>query len=443
MGALNRIMGWLYRATSFVQSPLYTILALTGLCGIAFVFFQWSAIFGPFFHSPFFGRWIWEIVAALGAVLVFVVFFWGIPRFREYSFVHRQTSEYQIGEQQSPEEFHAKFVQALSKFKHRPGRAGQGDALYSLPWYVMIGAGQCGKTAALAAADVFLPFTNLPKEGGTQNCDWWASNEMMVLDTAGRYSIPQDAERDRADWYRLLQHIRYYHPREPISGLIVAVAASDILTKPPEALRTEATQVRERIEEAIDELRIDFPVYLLITKCDLLEGFVPFFNVMPPRILNEACGWTDNAPTGDAAGRTRGSEAIDRFRAGVHSIYDRLHLLRQSILNSVIPEQLRQSIFSFPEEFRALEALLMAFAEPLLSEHPKYHTPLFRGLFLSSSRQEGKPLSSLRRQLKIVGEPPAFDMKVQTHYFLRDLFTTMVPRDRSLATTDAQAKQTA
>jgi type VI protein secretion system component VasK len=158
------------------------------------------------------------------------------------------------------------------------------------------------------------------------------------------------------------------------------------------------------------------------------------FGVRPQRIVNEAVGFVDDPPAGADGGPARGTEAARRFQAGVHSVYERLHVLRLSILNGNTPEALRQPIFCFPEEFRAIERSLGAFVGPLLSEDVRYHTPLFRGVFFASARREGTPVSSMRKQVQIAEEPAALEGKPQQPYFLRDLFETILPRDRALST---------
>lgn len=423
---------------NLLKSPVVQIIAAIVLLAALILIAVWFGLLAALLHS----RWLLEILAALAAVLVFAIVFWGIPWFREYRFLHLETAAHRLSGEDSPEEFHDQFLSALGRIKAFPHGRHE-EPLYALPWYLVIGSSQSGKTAALAAADELSSLMVVPKEGGTLNCDWWISNAMVALDTAGRYALQPDAKRDRTDWYRLLGLIRHYHKREPISGLIVTVAADELLAGPSEQLTAEALAIRLRIEEAIQVLDVNVPLYLLITKCDRIEGFSEFFNVLPPRILNEAIGWVDESLPGAAErGQQRDtSDALGRFEAGVHSIYERLDFLRLSILNGRAPEPISPAIFCFPEEFRALESPLRTFAQRLLSRDVKYHTPMFRGVFFVSARQEGTPLSSLRQQLGISAQPTPYDGKTHRHYFLHDLFNAVLPRDRALAAAAAPLKK--
>ena len=80
---------------------------------------------------------------------------------------------------------------------------------------MIIGAPGSGKTTALVNSGLHFPLEQrLGKDavrgvGGTRNCDWWFTDEAVLLDTAGRYTT-QDSRRDRrqrrlADFLQLLQ----------------------------------------------------------------------------------------------------------------------------------------------------------------------------------------------------------------------------------------------
>ncbi len=94
-----------------------------------------------------------------------------------------------------------KGVQALKG--SAAGRSGR-DALSVLPWYVMIGPSASGKTTAIRSSGLKMPAGKAGKVrgvGGTRNCDWWMTNEAILLDTAGRWSTDDD---DREEWLAFL-----------------------------------------------------------------------------------------------------------------------------------------------------------------------------------------------------------------------------------------------
>ena len=156
--------------------------------------------------------------------------------------------------------------------------------VYELPWYIFIGPPGSGKTTALINSGLQFPFAErfgqevIRGVGGTRNCDWWFTNEAVLLDTAGRYTTQEsNREADSAAWTGFLQLLKKYRPRRPINGVIVTISVADLLQQTPAQREAQAGAVRKRIQELHQELNIRFPLYVLVTKADLLAGFMEFF----------------------------------------------------------------------------------------------------------------------------------------------------------------------
>lgn len=156
--------------------------------------------------------------------------------------------------------------------------------LYQLPWYVIIGAPGAGKTTALVNSGLQFPLADrfgksaLRGIGGTRNCDWWFTNEAVLLDTAGRYTTQESQQQqDAGEWQGFINLLRKYRARQPINGVIVTVSVSDLLTQSAEAAQQQAVALRQRLTELHEQLGIRFPVYVLVTKTDLLKGFRAYF----------------------------------------------------------------------------------------------------------------------------------------------------------------------
>lgn len=154
--------------------------------------------------------------------------------------------------------------------------------LYQLPWYVIIGAPGAGKTTALVNSGLQFPLADrfgkaaLRGIGGTRNCDWWFTNEAVLLDTAGRYTTQEsEQQQDASEWNNFVGLLRKYRGRQPINGVIVTVSVSDLLTQSAQTSREQALSLRQRLMELHEQLGIRFPVYVMVTKTDLLKGFRP------------------------------------------------------------------------------------------------------------------------------------------------------------------------
>ena len=61
--------------------------------------------------------------------------------------------------------------------------------------------------------------------GGTRLCDWWFTEDAVLIDTAGRYTTQDsDAAVDRAGWEAFLDLLKRTRARQPLNGVIVAIA---------------------------------------------------------------------------------------------------------------------------------------------------------------------------------------------------------------------------
>src|SRR5262249_28287944 len=157
-----------------------------------------------------------------------------------------------------------RFQQALAQLrKARGARRFGSQYLYQMPWYMFVGAPGAGKTTALVHSGLDFPLSEqfgkgaIRGVGGTRNCDWWFTDQAVLLDTAGRYTT-QDAHEatDRAAWQGFLDLLKKHRRRRPINGVIVTISVLDLLRMNETDRQTQAVAVRERIQELHERLGI-------------------------------------------------------------------------------------------------------------------------------------------------------------------------------------------
>lgn len=381
------------------------------------------------------GGWFWVGLLLLLVASLLVIFLWLLPRYRERRFLARLASEDAKTPQDEVKASHRRLQgnmqQAIGTLQKN------GRPLYDLPWYLLLGASQSGKTALLqGVAQHFSPFArpDAPTTGPTQDCDWWFFSTAIILDTAAAYAFPTEVGSAGSRWYRFLQLLRYYRELQPINGLIVTIAADALASKSEAALQRDAAELRKRVDEAIQELGIYFPVFLMVTRCDLIEGFTEFFACLPERTWQQVFGYV-HAAQPSTAGQRPGGTTPFAFETVFASLVERLQQLRLALFNEdrIPPIALHQKIFCFAEEFQALQHPLGTFLATFLLPHPSLHyTPFLRGLFFCSAQQQGVPVSLLRRELHFDGPRRALEGGARA-YFLHDFFEVILPRDQYLA----------
>jgi len=313
--------------------------------------------------------------------------------------------------------------------------------LYQLPWYMIIGAPGAGKTTALLNSGLNFPLAAklgggpVGGFGGTRNCDWWFTDQAVLIDTAGRYTT-QDSDRaaDRQAWEDFLQLLRRARPRRPVNGVLVAVSVGDLLGFTAAELAEHAQVLRARLKELQTALDMRLPVYALLTKCDLLPGFVDWFHVLNRKDRDAVWGVTFDLRAAHSAGVTAEfSHAFDRLvNHLVDGLVERLHAERDS--------QRRARIFSLPRQLRALGEPLQALVHGAFgAAHPSSGTQatLLRGVYLTSGTQEGTPidrmLSAFGRELGLERQILPPNQSTGKSFFLSGLLKDVVFAEAELS----------
>jgi hypothetical protein len=317
----------------------------------------------------------------------------------------------------------ASFRQSLAELK--ASRLGR-DGIHALPWYLVIGDRAAGKSALLGASGLELPaeFAHVARGGATRDCDWWFTNEAVFLDTAGRLT-ESDGDDDRAQWQTLLKEIHKARPGRALDGVIVALSADRLLGRGSGELEEEARVLRRRLNEITDGLALDAPIYVVVTKADLIDGFVDFMACLPTGRHTEAFGWTNPQRNFPDAG--------DLVTRALEPLRDRLEsLVPEMVLREVDPAR-RRRLLLFPHEFAALSAALTAFVRATFAPSVYEETPFLRGVYLTSARRGGSCVSTTLTRLGQEWARGRYEASQDAGLFLRDLFREIVIGDRELA----------
>ncbi|MEO6563750.1 MAG: type VI secretion system membrane subunit TssM [Nitrosospira sp.] len=313
--------------------------------------------------------------------------------------------------------------------------------VYELPWYIFIGPPGSGKTTALVNSGLQFPFAErfgqevIRGIGGTRNCDWWFTNEAVLLDTAGRYTTQEsNREADSAAWTGFLQLLKKYRPRRPINGVIVTISVTDLLQQNAAQRETQANAIRKRIQELHGELNIRFPLYVLVTKADLLAGFMEFFSEYGKE--DRAQVWGTTFPLTEI----QDSLPLTNFNVEFSALERRLD---ERLIDRVQQErdiQKRALLYAFPQQFSSLKEVLGEFLNQVFSPSRFEQQPLLRGFYFTSGTQEGNPIDrvmgTLARALHLDRKLLAPNKPSGKSFFLTRLMKEVIFPEAGLAGTN-------
>ncbi len=281
---------------------------------------------------------------------------------------------------------------ALALLKKARGTRGY---LYEQPWYAIIGPPGAGKTTALLNSGLKFPLAAemgqgaVAGVGGTRLCDWWFTENAVLIDTAGRYTTQDsNAAVDRAGWDSFLDLLRRTRPRQPLNGVIVAIALSDIADAPPAERAAHAGAIRRRIKELESRLGVRMPVYALFTKSDLIAGFTEFFDDLDRERRNQVWGVTFPLVKAEAG-------PVGQFPDELQLLVDRLNERLFDRLQAEQSPDRRALIAGFPTQIATLAQPLQGFLVEAFGGSRLDPAPLLRGVYFTSGTQEGTPIDRL------------------------------------------------
>jgi hypothetical protein len=308
----------------------------------------------------------------------------------------------------------------------RESRLGAGG-LHALPWFAVIGERGSGKTELLRNSGLTLPaeFAHRMRGGPTAGCDWWLTNEAIALDTAGRLLDSEDAQ-SRADWENLVKLVKRARSKDALNGLIVTIPVTSLLGRSDAELETLALALRRRINLMEDVLGLLVPIYVVVTKSDLIEGFVETVRSLTPSQPAEAFGWTNDRP--------RFADAAELVSNGLGEVQDRIERLIPDLLLREPDPRARRRIFAFPQELGEAAAAVSRFVGRAFAPSAYDEVPFLRGVYFTSALRQGTTVSPLLHRLGQDWARNTVDGAcAEGGVFIRELLGEIVIGDRHLA----------
>jgi len=304
-----------------------------------------------------------------------------------------KTPKEELGKQEVSELGH-KFEEALSLLKKvKTKEGGKGNYLYVLPWYVIIGPSGSGKTTALLNSDLHFPLmdsvgASVKGVGGTRNCDWWFTDESVLLDTAGRYTTQNNQnELDEVEWKGFLGLLKKFRSRKPINGLIITFPVDSLLKMQESDLITHAKFIKQRIQEFQETFQIRFPVYITITKFDLLPGFTEYFDDLGREEREQVWGFT--YPYDDDSEE---QDVVPQFLMEFRTLQERVQSREADRLQMESDINRRDLIYVFPRTLGLLQDPIATFLQEIFKPTRFETQPLLRGVYFTSGTQDGTTL---------------------------------------------------
>jgi len=298
-----------------------------------------------------------------------------------------------------------------------------GNALYQLPWYLVLGQGNAGKTSFINRSGQNFSLTGEIRAGSRRIfadpdlayvIDWWMGDQAVLIDPPGELvsqadvpttdeappstpvqdaTAPEDAAAHGGRlppgtnarlWESLVDWLGRNRSRRPLNGVVLMVDLVALLNQTAGDRKALAILLRTRLSDLSRQLGTRPPLYVVLSKFDLLDGFELFFSRLPRSVREDLFGFTftlDSVQDYDAwleelAGRYDGF--IGRLNEQIFDALSEAGALAQ-----------REGLFSLVSQLAGMRQVLLGFLADVLGSD-RYVTPaLPRGVYFSSVYQQG------------------------------------------------------
>lgn len=318
----------------------------------------------------------------------------------------------------------------------RSAGGGGASALSDLPWYLVVGMSASGKTSLLTRSGLSATIAGAQASGmdsGTQHCDWYFSPDAVLIDTAGRYLRDDQSASEFASFLKLLRKQR---AKPAVNGLILVVSLPEIVSATLAEREALAARLVSRIDEYSECLGVNPPLYLMLSKTDLLPGFNQAFDGMDTAQRQQPLGMTFALSDVRAKGLRAVMEA--KFAHLLESV--RHHVDTQLIIGS---KTASAELLQFPNYFAELSTVISGFLDQFERSAQGHTPPIVRGVYFTSALQTDEQLPPVYEDALgdyYALEPKEHPIHSDTRrkigdksYFITETFRQVVFPDRNLS----------
>lgn len=303
---------------------------------------------------------------------------------------------------------------------------GNHEYMYALPWYLTIGDTSSGKSTLLNSLDIKRPFGLGPKiDNLGLPLTWNYFDYGVILDVRGDVIYQENNKSTPSKvWLDLLHQLSYHRARRPLDGVIITISAEDLYGSKklsPLDMRQKAQAMYQSLITLQSNLSMRLPIYVVITKTDIIPGFDEFAKGFTSSNSKNMFGWS--APHGIQQPYSPNwiNEASDK----ITSVINDLKLQAFSMMRKHEKPVDTDALFVFSEELLKVWENISAFNNQLFGENVYKDSHFLRGIYFTGEIDEPKAYNA---NLEIFVSNPSTKI-----CFARDLFMMKIFRERNIA----------
>ncbi|MBR1944007.1 MAG: hypothetical protein IJ848_00855 [Alphaproteobacteria bacterium] len=246
---------------------------------------------------------------------------------------------------------------------------------YSLPWFAIVGTSYSGKSSLLQG------FTQDELENKNNDAlSWWFLKNGVVLDVSGNMFLESDTIKGSDNsWNTLIRILYRYRAKKPINGIILTIPANELYGKNKlsiDDIKQRAHYIAKKLHFTQLYFGIKLPIYIVITKTDIIPGFQSFCSEIPVRNRNNMLGWSSPFTLDTVYNPNMLNLAFDELENELNEI--RLEIFAENLMSSM-----KDGIFVFPSELLTVKESLSIYINTIFKDTSFSESGYFRGFYFT------------------------------------------------------------
>lgn len=276
-----------------------------------------------------------------------------------------------------------RFFEALKILEKSTLYRSKRRARYELPWYLMMGQNNEGKTSLLEGSGLDFPLNmnfseqSVKEVGSSEAFEWFYAEHAIFIDMPGNYIHNKDNDYDKDIWEKgFLKIFAKKRSKRPINGIVLNISIDTFLNKSENDLEQYAKDLRNRFDELSEGFVSSIPIYLVITKSDNIEGFNEYFANISDDEKDEVLGMTFDNPNENIDTKILKNKFDALLKRLNSSVIDKMH--------NEWEENAKSKILLFCDSFSEVFERINIFSDICFSQ-TRYRKPLMlRGIYFTS-----------------------------------------------------------
>ncbi|WP_050771513.1 type VI secretion protein IcmF/TssM N-terminal domain-containing protein [Campylobacter rectus] len=278
-----------------------------------------------------------------------------------------------------------------------------------IPLVMIIGNERAGKSAFINYSNIEYPLgdsldTYKKIHQSTTNFNLYISKNGALIDTEGVHfaqevlfnpsstdELPEDDVEKNKDfllkkniWKEFLNFLNKNIFHSKLGGAILIVDTQQFLENPKEYSNDLIRYLVKRVNDCENSLKIKFPIYVVFSKLDLVEGMGDYFKLFKDDIANKAFGLS--------LSNTFNKDDLDNdFKELSRSLL--YNIMSKNSLSHSLEDKKRSYLFL--KQLDNLFALVSDFALKLKDENSLKNSSPIKGVYFVSAFQENIPINYL------------------------------------------------